>query len=250
LESKSEIRSYSEFKTRDGRTFPRTIEQPKNEPEHIEPVKLYLGDLVDVLPRLKQKFDLVVADPPYEVTDYEWDKLDTENWLKAIMPHLAKQYHLFWFCSPKFAADIEMIFRSLGLEIQSRIVWHRRNMAMGSKAVNRFIDTWDMVLHVGNKPLNFPSGWTDAWFDVQVHAVPQSNFDDKKIHPTQKPYSLIRRLVEFGSDLSGVVLDPFGGGGTTGATCQEDDRQCVLIEKERTYVEQIELRLKIKREAK
>ena len=52
-----------------------------------------------------------------------------------------------------------------------------------------------MVLHVGNKPLNFPSGWTDAWFDVQVHAVPQSNFDDKKIHPTQKPVKLYQWIL-------------------------------------------------------
>lgn len=33
--------------------------------------------MLKVLPELGQKFDLVLADPPYGVTDYEWDKLET-----------------------------------------------------------------------------------------------------------------------------------------------------------------------------
>lgn len=249
LEATAKIAVVQEFKTKDGRFYPRTIEQPKpKKPKPEESVKLYKGDMLEVLPRLGQQFDLIVADPPYGVTDYEWDEVDTENWLRVIIPCLKEKYHLFWFCSPRYAADIEMVFKGLGLEIQSRIVWHRRNMAKGSQAKNKFIDTWDMVFHVGNRPLNFPEGWTDAWFDVQIHAVPQTNFVDKKMHPTQKPYSLIRRLVEFGSNQDGLILDPFAGSGTTGAACQEDDRQCVLIEIEEGYCGIIEGRLGIERE--
>lgn len=249
LESTSQIRRLTELVGRDGKRRPREMPKPEEpEPEPIETVKLYHGNMLEVLPTLDQKFDLVVADPPYGVTDYEWDKLDTKAWLEAIIPRLNDRYHLFWFCSPQYAADIEMIFRDLGLEVISRIVWHRRNMAQGSHAKSKFIDTWDMVFHVGNKPLNFPDGWTDAWFDVQIHAVPQTNFSDKKLHPTQKPYTLIRRLVEFASDKNDVILDPFAGSGTTGAACKEDDRQCVLIEMEEGYTGIIEGRLQIKRE--
>lgn len=245
LEAASEIPKLSMLIGRDGKEYPREMPKAEVLVERIEPVKLYKGKMEDMLPELG-KFDLVVADPPYGVTDREWDELDTKTWLEAIIPHLADKYHLFWFCSPKHAADIEMVFRELGLAIQSRIVWHRRNMSLGSKATDRFIDSWEMIYHVGNKPLNFPEGWTDAWFDVQIHAVPQSNFADKKLHPTQKPYSLIRRLVEFGSSKGDKILDPFAGAGTTGAACQEDDRDCILIEAEETYVVLSEERLGIK----
>ena len=101
-------------------------------------------------------------------------------------------------------------------------------MAMGSAARNRFIDTWEMILHAGNRELNFPKEWSDAWFDVQTFAVPQSNFTDKKIHPTQKPEALIQRLVEFGSYPGDHIFNPFAGSGTTGAVCP-DDRECVMI---------------------
>jgi DNA modification methylase len=207
---------------------------------------LHKGDMLEVLPSLG-KFDLVLTDPPYGVTDYEWDQLETNAWLDAVIPHLADEYNLFWFCSPKFAADIEMIFRLKGLPIQSRIVWHRRNMAMGSKANGRFVDSWEMILHAGNRELNFPEEWSDAWFDVQTFAVPQTNFTDRKIHPTQKPEGLIERLVQFGSYPNDKILDPFAGSGTTGAV-SPDDRECTLIEREEGYVGIIEGRLGIKRQ--
>lgn len=208
-------------------------------------IKLIKGDMLNIVPTLG-KFDLVVTDPPYGVTDYEWDVLHTREWLEAIVPHLSEEYNLFWFCSPRYAADIELDMRSMGLNIQSRVVWSRRNMAMGSAAKNKFIDTWEMILHAGNRELNFPEEWSDAWFDVQTFAVPQTNFTDKKVHPTQKPEELIRRLVEFGSYPGDKILDPFAGSCTTGYVCP-GDRECTLIEREDSYVDIAEQRLGVKR---
>ncbi len=211
-------------------------------------IQLVHGDMLTELPKLGL-FDLVVTDPPYNVTNWEWDKIGpefitlTKEWLEVIKQALKPQYNLFWFCSPQFSADIEMVLRELNLPIQSRIVWHRRNMAMGSHAKNRFIDTWEMIFHCGNRPLNFPDDWSDAWFDVQTFAVPQTNFDsDPKLHPTQKPVDLIKRLTTFGSYPSDRILDPFAGSGTTGATCP-DGRECILIEKNKEYCKIINKRL-------
>lgn len=208
-------------------------------------LKLYKGDMLEILQELG-RFDLFIADPPYGVTNYEWDKLNTEQWLDMVIPHLSDEYNIFWFCSPRFAADIEMIFRAKKIPIQSRIIWHRRNMSMGSVARNKFIDTWEMIFHAGNRELNFPLEWSDAWFDVQEFAVPQTNFTDKKLHPTQKPEGLIKRLIEFGSFAGDKIIDPFAGSGTTGLVCPED-RECTLIEKEESYTTIIEERLGIKR---
>lgn len=208
-------------------------------------VSLYKGDMLEVMPKLG-KFDLVVTDPPYGVTDYKWDVLNTKNWLTAIKPHLQDEYNLFWFCSPTYQADIELIFRELKFPIQSRIVWWRKNMALGSAARNKFIDTWELIIHAGNRALNFPEKWSEAWFDVQEFAVPQSNFKDQKVHPTQKPEGLIQRLVDFGAYDGDMILDPFAGGGTTGLV-SPNECQCTLIEQEEEYIGVIEDRLGIKR---
>ncbi len=235
----------------------RPREQEKKEKEEkprFEPIKVYHDDMLKLLPKMG-KFDLVVTDPPDGVIDWSWDELDKDEyfknckqWLEVIKDSLKDKYHFFWFCSPRYQAAIEKLFHEIDLPIQSRIVWIRRNMAEGSKAKMKFVDTWEMILHSGNKPLNFDKEWSERWFDTQVHAVPQTNFEDKKLHPIQKPLSLIRLLVDVGSDKNSRILDPFAGAGTTGAACQQDDRQCVLIEVDSGHVTTIENRLKIKRQ--
>jgi DNA modification methylase len=226
----------------------------KTNPTRFKPtsdIKILHGDMFDVLPTLDDgKIGLVIADPPYNVTEWEWDKIGsdndfvaiTEQWLDAITPLLASEYNLFWFCSPKYIAAIEPVL-SARYDVQSRIVWHRRNMAMGSDSTYKFIDTWEMIFHCGNKPMNWNVNWDDSRFDVQTFAVPQTNFSDTKYHPTQKPLDLIDRLVEYGSWPGDIVLDPFAGSGTTGAVCQNLGRDCVLIEREKGYVDVIKQRL-------
>ena len=207
------------------------------------------GNMMNIVPTLG-KFDCIVADPPYNVTDHEWDKIGDNfmdcvvDWLLTCKEVLSEKYHMFWFCSPKYAADTELALRDLSLPIQSRIVWHRRNMSKGSDAKSRFIDTWEMIYHIGNCDLNFPSAWDESRFDVQTFAVPQTNFKDQKLHPTQKPIGLIRRLVEYGSFDGWRVLDPFAGSGTTGEACM-GLRDCVLVEQEKEYIDVINSRLSI-----
>ncbi len=220
-----------------------------------ETTRLIVGDMADVLDGWTgERFDLVIADPPYNVTGHEWDQFggrtkylgEVETWLCRCIEVCQPEYHLFWFCAPQFMADVEWVMRGRQLPIQSRLIWHRRNMAMGSRAQHKFVDSYEMIFHVGTRHLNFPAAWSDAWFDVQTFAVPQSNFEDKKEHPTQKPLDLIRRLVAFGSWPGERVLDPFAGSGTTGAACQaEGQRQCVLIEKDEDYATTLRRRLKI-----
>ena len=214
-------------------------------------IEVIHGDMLEVLPGMADhNIDLVVADPPYNVTEWEWDKVGnksefmtlTDSWQQAILPLLADEYNLFWFCSPQFMSVIEPILAHYH-KVQSRIVWHRRNMAMGSDSSYKFIDTWEMIFHCGNKAMNWNDKWDDSRFDVQTFAVPQTNFTDTKYHPTQKPIALIETLVKYGSWPGDTVLDPFAGSGTTGAACQSIGRDCVLIEREEEYIDVINQRL-------
>jgi len=223
------------------------------QPLGVFPVKLIEGDMLTDIPESEQ-FSCVVADPPYNVTAYDWDQWQSlqefmdkaEAWLLRIKILLAERYHLFWFCAPRFSADMEMLFRRLELPVISRIVWSRPSMPHGSHASNKFVDTWEMIFHSGNHALNFPSDWTDAWFDVQRHATPLTTYTgtERRAHPTQKPGELIRRLVAFGSFPGERVIDPFAGSGITGAVCPED-RECWLVERDHEYAGVIRTRLGI-----
>jgi site-specific DNA-methyltransferase (adenine-specific) len=77
---------------------------------------------------------------------------------------------------------------------------------------------------------NLPSGVTDVWSDIDFYAERKI-----RIHPTQKPSKLIRRIVEASSNPGDIVLDPFSGSGTTAKVCKELDRHYVCCEQNEEY---------------
>ena len=62
-------------------------------------------------------------------------------------------------------------------------------------------------------------------------------------HPTVKPLALIRYLIKLVTPKEGLVLDPFAGTGTTGEACILEGRIGYLIEKQKSYIIDIEKRL-------
>lgn len=80
--------------------------------------------------------------------------------------------------------------------------------------------------------------------DVWTFAIPQSNFTDKRVHPTQKPLALYRRIIETTTNAGDSVLDCFAGSGTTGHAALLTAREFLLIEQNRAYVDGIYDRLK------
>lgn len=67
---------------------------------------------------------------------------------------------------------------------------------------------------------------------------------DGTTHPTVKPRDLMRWLVRLVTPPGGLVLDLFGGSGTTGLACRDEGLRCILIEREREYAEQAAHRLR------
>ncbi len=56
-----------------------------------------------------------------------------------------------------------------------------------------------------------------------------------KIHPTQKPIDLFKRLIEASSNPNDLILDPFGGSGTTAIAAERTGRRWICIEREPSY---------------
>jgi site-specific DNA-methyltransferase (adenine-specific) len=67
---------------------------------------------------------------------------------------------------------------------------------------------------------------TDTWWATIV----PTNSKEKTGYPTQKPLSIIRRIVQASSRPGDLVLDFFAGSGTTGAVCMELGRRFILID--------------------
>ena len=57
------------------------------------------------------------------------------------------------------------------------------------------------------------------------------------VHPTQKPVGILHPLIEFSVPVSGIVLDPFAGSGSTLVAAREAGRRAIGIEVQERYCE-------------
>jgi DNA modification methylase len=71
----------------------------------------------------------------------------------------------------------------------------------------------------------------------------RSNTSKKNFHPTVKPIALMEYLVKLVSKECSVVLDPFGGSGSTAVACKNTNRNYILIEREADYLPIINARI-------
>ncbi len=83
---------------------------------------------------------------------------------------------------------------------------------------------------------NAQMGITDVWDDIDF-------YQEKRYHPTQKPLKLISRIISASSNAGDLVMDPFGGSGSTIVAATRLNRNCITIEADADYCLMINKRL-------
>lgn len=61
--------------------------------------------------------------------------------------------------------------------------------------------------------------------------------DDPIVHPTQKPVALMHWIMKLKWTPQGIVCDPFGGSGSTAVAAKIAERECIIVEHERRYLD-------------
>lgn len=79
-------------------------------------------------------------------------------------------------------------------------------------------------------------GLTDIWRDIDF-------YKEDRVHSTQKPLKLIKRLIQASSNEGDLILDPFGGSGSTAISAMSCNREFITIEKDDTYIDLIRNRI-------
>lgn len=135
--------------------------------------------------------------------------------------------------------DISMCGDSNVFSLSSGVLVHNCNPVPINSKINYLSNATEYFFTFvkGSKP-TFNSKYDNAFYSYPIcHGKERYN------HPTQKPLSLIKDLIEKHSNPGDLVLDTFAGTGTTGVACKELNRNYILIEKEEEYFEIIKKRL-------
>lgn len=82
---------------------------------------------------------------------------------------------------------------------------------------------------------NYQLGQHTDYFQYPI-VSPNAREDGKRIHPTQKPIKMIKKIISYLSNPNDIILDPFAGSGTTLAGAKSLGRKFIGIEREEKYV--------------
>ncbi len=195
-----------------------------------------------------KKANLVVTDPPYNI-DIQGGTKDALKIKNDNMPDAEFYGFLlkFYQCSFEvmadgaaiyvFHADTEGInfrtaFKNAGFHLSGVCIWVKNSLVLSRSDY-----------HFRHEPIlyGFKATAKHKWYSDRKQDTIW-NFDRPRrsdSHPTMKPIPLVAYSIRNSSPVNGIVLDPFGGSGTTLIACEQLDRICYTIELDGRYMDVI-----------
>jgi DNA modification methylase len=131
-----------------------------------------------------------------------------------------------------------------GLVLKNLVVWNKTNGGMGafyrSKHELIFVFKHGDAPHVNSFGLGDTGRYrTNVWDYPGISSISASRDAELAMHPTVKPVALVADAIRDCSRRGGIVLDPFGGSGTTLIATEETGRKARLIEYDPLYCDTI-----------
>lgn len=234
---------------------------------------LLQGDCIELLKQFNFSFDMIFADPPYFLSNggisCQSGKVvcvDKGDWDKASSPEQMDTFNKEWLslCREKLSDNgtiwisgtyhnifsIANTLKELGFRILNVVTWAKTNPPPNISC-RFFTYSTEFVIWARKNPkkphyfnyelmkkLNGDKQMTDVW---HLPAIGRWEKSCGK-HPTQKPLSLLSRIIMASVPEGGWVLDPFCGSGTTGIAASLLGRRFLGIDMETAFLEMAKAR--------
>jgi len=234
--------------------------------------KIINGDSLKELKKIpSESFDLIFADPPYNLqlrnelvrpdrskvsaVNDKWDQFEsfktydnfTTNWLAECKRILKKNGSIWVIGSYHNIFRVGSIIQDLGFWILNDVIWNKNN-PMPNFRGTRFTNAHETLIWASKdknskytfnyqslKCLNDDLQMRSTWNLPICNGNERLKEKGKKVHSTQKPESLLHRILLASSNKNDLVLDPFLGSGTTAVVAKKLGRIFCGIEKEKSY---------------
>ena len=206
--------------------------------------KLVFGDCFSIIPAIEDKFDLLLTDPPYAMpaTYYQSRKIQKrwsdisimQTWFRhfveVVSPTLKPDCVVVVFCSLDSLVSFYPALYEY-FEVCTSAVWRKQKFGMGSLVRNQHEF---LIIGKNGSPYVGSKGFSSV---LDCDTV---NYRKRK-HLAQKPYGLIRQLVEQFCPPHGAVLDPFAGSNVTGDVARDTSRKSISIEFEEPNIVNLDI---------
>lgn len=235
--------------------------------------RIIYGDAIIALKSIPdESIDLIFVDPPYNIgKDFagrkdKW-KSDEEylkwcySWIDLCIRKLKRTGSLYVMTSTQFMPYFDIYIRDK-MTILSRIIWAYDSS--GVQAKRYFGSLYEPILFCVKDKNNYVFNASDIMIQAKTGAKrnlidyrkdPPQPYNNEKVpgnvwdfyrvryrmeeyenHPTQKPISMMERIIRASSSKGDVVLDPFSGSFTTCYVAQQYNRHFIGIEIQEDYI--------------
>jgi site-specific DNA-methyltransferase (adenine-specific) len=198
-----------------------------------------------------KKIRAIISDPPYGVAYVEGKKglnklglnadkviigdqlqtddeyiLFTRTWLGLAAPHLGSYNACYIFNSDLMYPALRAGMKDAGFYYSQMIIWIKNHVVLGRKD---YLPMFELIGYgwFGRHKMERTKAKSVIFYPKPVRS---------KLHPTQKPVGLLRKLIPNSTRIHEYVYDPFLGSGSTAVACEHLGRRCIGIDLDPGYV--------------
>lgn len=192
-----------------------------------------------------KKANLIVTDPPYNVAyegkagNIQNDNMTSESFYDFLLAAFSNMHNsmaddaaIYIFHADTEGLNFRKAFKEAGFYLSGTCIWAKHSMVLGRSDY-----------HWQHEPILY--GWKKTgkhkWYGDRKQTTIW-NFDrpsKSELHPTTKPIPLIAYPIQNSSLTNCIVLDPFGGSGSTLIACEQTNRICHTVEIDEKYADVI-----------
>lgn len=226
----------------------------------------------------EHKADLVLTDPPYNVAvsnskgmTIANDNMESEQFARFLtscfmnMNQSLKEGGAFyiWYASREHI-NFEQSLNKANLFVREQLIWNKNSFILGRQdyhwkhepclygwkdgAPHYFIDDRSQSTVFEDERINIHKLKKNEMIKLleellddrqSTTVINEDKPTENDLHPTMKPIKLLARLIKNSSKQNELVLDLFGGSGSTLITCEQLNRRCFMMEYDPKYVDVI-----------
>ena len=186
------------------------------------------------------KANMVFADPPYgyeyqsnmRTKTEKFNVLKNDNKILDFFPLLKEFNQGFVFiCTSWKVLDKWLELFSQYYKLSNMIIWNKGGGGIGDLE-HTFLTDYEVILCSNNGAKITGKRIGSVW------NIPKDNANDY-VHATQKPIRVSATAIENTTNKNQIVLDVFGGSGSTLIACEQTNRRCFMMEIDPKYIDVI-----------
>lgn len=192
-----------------------------------------------------KKADMVFTDPPYAlfgnstglsgVTDDKMVRPFFKRVFEEIKNNVQYFSHVYVCCDWHSAFSLRDMYMEVGLKAKNMLIWDKGDGGIGSM----YQHCYEIIWFLSNTPeqkkmTGRVAGERTVNGKSNILRFKRVSSSERE-HNAAKPVEMIASLLVNGSDTGGIVLDLFGGSGSTLIACEQTGRTCYMMEIDPKY---------------